>query len=133
MSSGLIAELQTSGKAKTCLVLGILSFFIPVLPSLPGIIFGVLGLRDIGRSQGRLKGNGLAIAGLVLSGVGLVLSLLVCMVALVATIGYMRYQEQAKVSHSRLQMMQIEQAVEMYRFEHDNECPENLRVAYCAW
>ena len=63
---------DTSGKAITALVLGILSPFL-LLPCIPGAIFGILALRDIGRSKGRLGGNGMAIAGLVLSCISVVL------------------------------------------------------------
>src|SRR5207253_9039024 len=67
----------TSGKAVASLILGILSFCLPVILGIPAIILAILGLRDINRSQGRLKGQGLAIAGIV-TGVlgGLVLGLI---------------------------------------------------------
>src|SRR5690242_7472396 len=64
-------EAVTSGKAIASLICGLL-FCIPILPSILAIIFGALGLRDIGRSRGRLSGQGLAISGLVLGSVGLV-------------------------------------------------------------
>lgn len=54
-----------SGKAVASLVLGILSLFCNVLAGLPALILGILALREIGRSRGRLAGQGLAIAGIV--------------------------------------------------------------------
>jgi hypothetical protein len=64
-----------SGKAIASLILGIVSFCIPLLPTIAGIILGILGLNDIERSQRsrrlRLTGGGLAIAGIVLSVLGL--------------------------------------------------------------
>ena len=54
----------TSGKAVTSLVCGLL-FFIP-LAFVAAIVFGHMALSEIKRSAGRLKGEGFAIAGLVL-------------------------------------------------------------------
>jgi len=58
------APAQTSGKATASLVCGLL-FFIP-LAFVAAIVFGHLALSEIRKSAGRLKGEGLAIAGLVL-------------------------------------------------------------------
>jgi type IV pilus assembly protein PilA len=55
---------RTSGKAIASLLCGLL-FFIPFL-FIVAIVFGHLALSEIKRSAGRLKGEGLAIAGLVL-------------------------------------------------------------------
>src|SRR5437867_6281485 len=60
----------TSGKAVASLILGILSFCLPVILGIPAIILAILGLRDINRSQGRLKGQGLAIAGIITAVLG---------------------------------------------------------------
>src|SRR5271155_1398072 len=54
---------QTSGKAIASLVLGLASFCMPVLLSIPAIFLGMLSLKNISQSQGRLKGKGLAIPG----------------------------------------------------------------------
>jgi Protein of unknown function (DUF1559)/Domain of unknown function (DUF4190) len=69
----------TSGKAIASLILGIASFVFWVFAGVPAIIVGALGLRNIGRSRGRLGGQGMAITGIVLGAVsavvgGLVLS-----------------------------------------------------------
>jgi hypothetical protein len=56
----------TSGKAISSVILGVLSLMLcSVFTGLPAIILGAFGLRDIGRSQGRVGGKGLAIAGIV--------------------------------------------------------------------
>src|SRR4051812_39959159 len=55
----------TSGKAVASLILGVLSFCLPVVLGIPALILGILGLRDINRSRGRLRGQGLAIAGII--------------------------------------------------------------------
>src|ERR1043165_2279127 len=55
---------ETSVKAIISLVCGVL-FFVP-LAFIGAIVFGHLGLSEIKKSAGRLKGEGIAIAGLVL-------------------------------------------------------------------
>ena len=57
-------QAETSSKALISLVCGLL-FFVP-LAFVAAIVFGHLGLSEIRRSAGRLKGEGIAIAGLVL-------------------------------------------------------------------
>jgi hypothetical protein len=56
----------TSGKAVAALILGLLVLCLHVFAGIPAIVLGVLSLRDIKRSRGRLGGQGLAIAGLIL-------------------------------------------------------------------
>ena len=67
----------TSGKAIASLVLGLLSIVGMCLTGIPGLIFGILGLSEIGKSNGRLGGKGLAIAGIVLS----------CLFTFISTVG----------------------------------------------
>lgn len=57
---------KTSGLAIASLVLGIL-FFVPLAP-LVAIVFAIFALITISKSKGELKGEGMAIAGLVLGG-----------------------------------------------------------------
>ena len=66
---------STDGKAVASLVLGILGYmcFGP-LAHIPGVILGHLARRDIRESNGTLGGDGLALAGLILSYVGIVLT-----------------------------------------------------------
>ena len=55
---------ETSGKAIASLICSLFFFFLPA--SIIGVILGHLSLSDIRKSAGRLKGEGMAIAGLVL-------------------------------------------------------------------
>ena len=64
-----VGPAETSGKAIASLICGLFFFFFPA--SLVAVIFGHLSLSEIRRSAGRLKGDGLAIAGLVLGYAGL--------------------------------------------------------------
>jgi len=63
---GLPAE--NSGKAIFSLVCGFIFLFFPF--SICAVIFGFLALSDIRRNPGRLKGKGLAIAGIVMGFLG---------------------------------------------------------------
>src|SRR6266852_212135 len=71
------APAKTSGKAIIGLVLGLLAFGCSVFTGIPAVIFGILGMKDINRSQGRLGGNGMAITGIVTGIVGSLLSFVV--------------------------------------------------------
>jgi hypothetical protein len=67
----------TSGMAIASLVLGICSFLcLGFLTGIPAIILGALGLVKIEQSRGDLKGKGMAIAGIVMGGIGTVFSAL---------------------------------------------------------
>lgn len=59
---------RTSGWAIGSLVTGIMGFLClpPVLPTLFAIVSGIVSLTSIRKSEGRLTGSGLAVAGLVL-------------------------------------------------------------------
>ncbi|MBI4721520.1 MAG: DUF4190 domain-containing protein [Candidatus Stahlbacteria bacterium] len=85
----MIDEVKNSGKAVASLVLGICGWFIPfggyVLDIL-AIIFGAQARSAIKRSNGKLSGEGMAIAGLVLGIVGLGITTLVLM-AVLGTLG----------------------------------------------
>jgi type IV pilus assembly protein PilA len=62
-----MAPPQTSGKATGSLIAGIAAYVIaPFIGAIIAIVLGHLGLSEIKKSAGRLKGDGLAIGGLVL-------------------------------------------------------------------
>jgi prepilin-type processing-associated H-X9-DG protein len=63
---------KTSGLAIASLVLGITGILCGVT-AIPGLILGIAALARIGRSQGRLTGKGLAIAGTCVSAAWLIL------------------------------------------------------------
>ena len=63
---------KTSGLAIASLACGV--FGCLCLPALAGVILGIMALLKINKSQGKLGGRGLAIAGLCVSGVMLLLS-----------------------------------------------------------
>jgi hypothetical protein len=56
---------KTSGLAIAALVCAILSVFTCMITTIPAIILGIVALVKINNSAGRLKGSGMAIAGIV--------------------------------------------------------------------
>ena len=60
-------SVKTSGLAIASFVLGILGFCTFFITSIPAIILGIVGFVKIGKSGGKLKGKGFAIAGIVLA------------------------------------------------------------------
>jgi len=73
---------QTSGKAIASLVCGLFLFAFPL--SVLAIIFGHLSLSEIRKSAGRLKGEGLAITGLVLGYAGVAAIPIILIMAAIA-------------------------------------------------
>ncbi len=72
--AGAPSQPKTSALAVWSLTLGIASLAIPcvaILTVIPGIICGHMGLSRINKSGGALTGNGLAIAGLITSYIGI--------------------------------------------------------------
>jgi hypothetical protein len=62
------APAKTSGLAIASLVCGILGLFSCGITALVGLVLGIVAMSKIKSSQGRLTGNGLAIAGICVSG-----------------------------------------------------------------
>ena len=66
------AEEKTNVLALFALVFGVLGFLVfPIVGSILGLIFGLRAKRSIDGSEGREGGRELAVAGVVLSSVGL--------------------------------------------------------------
>ena len=100
---------QTSGKAVASLIFGLLSFCLTFLAGLPAVILGLLALRDINQSHGRISGQGLAIGGLVTGGVGTMMSCLLLPALLLPAVQAAR--EAARRAQSMNNMKQIGMAV----------------------
>lgn len=76
------AEPETSGKAIVSLVSGCLALFFPA--AVCAVVFGHLSRSEISKSGGRLKGSGVALAGLILGylGVAVVPLLIIAAIAI---------------------------------------------------
>jgi len=65
---------KRSGKALASLILGIASLIFVFFAGIPAIILGIIGLKDVHQSRGRVHGTGMAITGLILGVVGCMLT-----------------------------------------------------------
>ena len=65
----MVVEPKTCGLAIAALVMGILTLFCSLFMAIPALICGIIALVKIGKSNGQLKGNGFAIAGIVVPAV----------------------------------------------------------------
>lgn len=74
---------ETSSKAIASLVLGICPV-IPLVGSILAVVFGHLSLGEIRRSAGRLKGDGIAMAGLILGYIGVAALPIILIIAAIA-------------------------------------------------
>jgi hypothetical protein len=63
---------RTSGKAIASVILGVLSLPFCLVAGIPGLILGIGGLSDIRNGRNRVKGRGLAVAGIVLGSAGII-------------------------------------------------------------
>ena len=77
-------SLPNSSLAVASLVAGILGItFIPILGSLVALITGFMARKEIASNPDTLGGDGLALAGVILGGLGILLGIMACCLLLV--------------------------------------------------
>jgi hypothetical protein len=117
------AEAKTSGMAIASLVLGICGLVSCGITGIVGLILGIIGLVSIRKSTGQLKGQGLAIAGIAVSAVGIVLVPLIGFMIAILTPALVSARHQAMsvlpMNHAR----QLCLAMIMYADDHDGRFP----------
>ena len=113
------ANADTSGKAILSLICGLL-FFIPFL-FIVAIVLGHLALSEIRKSAGRLKGEGIAIAGLVLGYIGIVGIPLILIVAAIAIPNLLRARMAANESSAIASVRTLEAAEVTYAAAHPEQ------------
>ncbi len=89
-------EVRTSGKAIASLICGLFIFFFPI--SIVAVILGHLSLSEIRKSAGRIQGQGMAIAGLVLGYLGVAAIPVVLIIAAIAIPNLLRARMAANES-----------------------------------
>jgi len=108
---------QTSGKAIASLICGVISVF-PLF--IVAIILGHVSLSEIKKSGGRLKGEGLAIAGLVLGYLGIVAIPFILIVAAIAIPNLLRAKIAANESSAVGSVRNLITAEVNYQATHQN-------------
>lgn len=107
---------KTSTKAVISLILGLFIFFFPF--SLVAVILGHLSLSEIRKSAGRLTGDGLAMAGLILGYIGVAGVPIMLIVAAIAIPNLLRASMAANESSSVASIRTITTAEITYSESH---------------
>ncbi len=111
---------QTSGMAVTSLVLGILGVVTCGITALVGLVLGIIAMVRIRNSGGRLSGNGLALAGTIVSGIFvLMIPLFMALLLPAMAAGVQKAQEINCLNNEK----QLALAVMVYSGDHTNHLP----------
>jgi type II secretory pathway pseudopilin PulG len=89
------------------------AFFCSVL----GLILSIMGHNECKRSGGTIRGEGLALAGIIISSVVLALSAL-GIVAAIAIPSFMGYMDKGRRTEPELMLLQIQHGAQRYAIEH---------------
>ena len=109
---------KTSGMAVAGFVLGISSMLLWILTAIPGLICSIIAMKRT--KDGREGGRGLAIAGLVLSCVGMVGG--ACLAAIIIP-QFTTASSDARVSMLASQTQSIRAQMELYKLQHNDSPP----------
>lgn len=110
---------KTSGMAIASLVLGVLGFC--GVTAVVGLILGIVALLKINRSQGRLTGNGFAIAGICVSGFMLLFAIPILAGLLLPALA--KAKERAQTINCVNNVKQLALAARMYAVDHGDTLP----------
>lgn len=111
-------QTRLSKAALASCVLGASSLLLSLATALPALYLGIQAIRTINRSEGRLRGQRLAVAGLALSALSTVLTLL----GLLA-IALLSVQEINKVATCTNNLRRLGEAIQSYSDHNDHYYP----------
>ncbi len=111
---------KTSGLAIASLVLGILGFC--GVTAIIGFVLGIVAQVKIRRSGGRLKGKGLAIAGICISAVMFLFSLAIAAGLIIPALAKAKHRGSSGNCENNIK--QIGLAIRLYADENDGKCPQ---------
>jgi hypothetical protein len=115
---------ETSGKAIASLISGILFFIFPA--ALAAIVLGHISLSEIRKSAGRLRGEGMAITGLVLGYLGVLIIPMMLMIAAIAIPHLLRARQAANEASAVGALVMINTAEAVYFTKYGNGYAPNL-------
>jgi type IV pilus assembly protein PilA len=113
-------EPPTSGKAIGSLIAGIFFLFLPA--SIVAVILGHLSISEINKSAARIKGKGLAVAGLVLGYMGIAFIPFVLIIAAIAIPNFLRARTAANEASAVGSMRTFNTALASYALQ----CPQGF-------
>jgi hypothetical protein len=119
---------ENCGLATASLVLGILAF-VTCITSLPGLILGIIALSQISKSQGRLKGQGRALAGTIISGLAVVMIPFVAIFAAILFPVFSQARGKAQQANCLSNVRQLSLGVLMFAEDHQGKLPNADRWA----
>jgi len=111
-------EVRTSAMAVAALILAITCVGMPV-----AVVLGILSLMAIGDPLKRLRGKGLAIASLVISGVWVVMIPILAILAGLLLPALARARGEARKAACKNNLRQIGIAVQAYSMDHKGQLP----------
>ncbi len=111
---------RTSGLAITSLVLGLLGFVACGLTALPGLICGIIAMVRVKKSNGTLTGEGLALAGTLLSAFSLIIGVILAAMLLPA-LATAKNRAQTIVCVNNVKQLAL--AVRIHSADHTNHFP----------
>jgi Domain of unknown function (DUF4190) len=112
---------KTSGLAITSLVLGILTPFSCGLTALFGLAFGIIALVTVKRSGGTLRGEGIALAGIIVSAILPILMIPILAAMLLPALAAAKQRAQTINCVNNEKILAL--AVRMYVDDHTNHFP----------
>lgn len=113
---------QTDGKAVASLVCGILAIFpLGLLAGIPAIILGHLSKSEIRRSLGKLKGEGMALAGLIMGYISLAFIPVILIIAAIAIPNLLRARMAANESAAAATLRTINTAQVSYSITYPKQ------------
>ena len=116
-----VIEPKTCGLAIASLVMGILSLFCSLFMAIPAIICGIIALVKISKSNGQLKGNGFAVAGIAVPAVVMLLIGPILLAILMPAMSRAKMQAHRVVCMAN--MKGLSTAMIVYMNEYDDEYP----------
>lgn len=117
LSPPLVGPPQTSGKAIGSLVCGILHIF-PLF--IIAIILGHMSLSEIKKSSGRLRGEGMALAGLILGYLGIIFIPIILIVAAIAIPNLLQAKIAANEASAAASVRELLSAEVSYQARHQD-------------
>jgi type IV pilus assembly protein PilA len=117
---------ETSGKAIGSLICGIFFWLFPA--AVAAVVLGHLSLSQIRKSAGRLKGEGMAIAGLVLGYTGVAVIPIVLIIAAIAIPNLLRARIAANEASAVGSLRTISIGLTTYATTYGHGFPEDLQA-----